>query len=306
MTNKELKERICNNQVVLHTPLILKYTDNTFICREYTKAIIKNLRASRVDILSLSEIPDSDLTGVTDDTVYILDSEKLVEDVSPALHNLIIICKSLPSDCAVDYVEILPSQPWQIEAFVHMRATGLSEDAVKWLCEAAKYDIYRLESECKKLEVFPPAEQPIIFDQIDAEGGFCDLNTTTIFNFANAIIKKNLTAINTTLQDLKYIDIEGTGLITILKKQLRNLISIQLSPKTTAESLGMKPGQFWAISQNKGIYTEQQLVKMYDFLTSFDQGLKSGRYSFAPENRTNNAKLVEYITTKLLTLGGAL
>lgn len=304
MELKQLKNQIITN-TLSDKPLILKYEDNSFICWQYAREIAKKRNFSIIHLESLSEMPDvqNDMFGDTPPSLYVLDVDKLEEIVLPSMYNLIVICKKVSDRSQVDYTEVPKQQPWMIEDYVKSQLPGLAAEQIKWLCEISKYDIYRLDNECRKMGAFEAPMQKIIFQELDDDNAFADLNDLGIFNFTNAIMQKNYSVVRAVLNDLKYIDIEGPGLITILSKQLRSLIDIQLNPRSTAESLNMKPGQFYAISKNKGIYTDQQLIDMYEFITGLDYRLKNGELSFKNENRENNRKFVEYITMNLINIG---
>lgn len=305
MDLRQLKNLILSGTVP-NDPIIFKYDDNSFICWQYTHEIAKIKQLQILHINSVAELPD---TMVVDDVfspsnyLYVLDVEKLEENVTPYMSNLIVICRKVPDKLDIDYTEVMKQQPWMVEDYVKYRLPGLDNDQVKWLCDISKYDIYRLENECNKIGVFDPPMQKIIFKELDDDNAFSDLNNLGIFNFTNAIMQKNYDVVHAVLSDLKYIDIEGPGLITIFSKQLRSLIDIQMDSRSTAASLNMKQGQFYAISKNVGIYTNEQLINMYEFITDLDYRLKNGELSFKSENRENNRKFVEYITLHLIDLG---
>lgn len=305
MDIKQLKEKIINNQLD-DSPLIFKYSDNKYICHQYANEIAKNKNLKVLYITQLSDITnDADLFDVENDYLYIYDVDRLKENITFENKNVIVVTKAVPDNLSIDYIEIPNLIAWQIEDFVKYRLPGLSIEQIKWLCEIAKNDIFRIDQECKKIEIFPEAMQKIIFDQLNQENAYCDLNSLTIFNFTNAVMKKDLVTIHAVLADLKWIDIEGSGLITIFHKQFKNVIDIQLNPKATAASLDMNPKQFNAIRYNCGKYTAEELINIFEFLTTLDMRLKSGDYQFKNDVKENNAKFVEYITMNILALGHA-
>lgn len=305
MDIKQLKEKIINNQLD-DSPLVFKYSDNKYICHQYANEIAKNKNLKVLYITQLSDITnDADLFDVENDYLYIYDVDKLKENITFENKNVIVVTKAVPDNLSIDYIEIPNLIAWQIEDFVKYRLPGLSIEQIKWLCEIAKNDIFRIDQECKKIEIFPEAMQKIIFDQLNQENAYCDLNSLTIFNFTNAVMKKDLVTIHAVLADLKWIDIEGSGLITIFHKQFKNVIDIQLNPKATAASLEMNPKQFNAIRYNCGKYTAEELINIFEFLTTLDMRLKSGDYQFKNDVKENNAKFVEYITMNILALGHA-
>lgn len=304
MDIKELKKKILDNTLD-DSILILKYQDNKYLAYHYINAICKNKNKEKLFIDSLKDINDKDDLFETESKyIYILDVEKLEEDVNDTLKDVIIVCKDVPSNLSVDYIDMTKLISWQIEDFVKVRLPGLDEKEIKWLCEITHYDIYRLDNECIKLELFNSAAQKILFREINEENGYSDLNSLTIFNFTNALMKKDLNSIKNILSDLENIDIEATGLVTIMIKQIKNLIDIQINPKNTASSLGMSPKQFNAIKYNVGKFKNEQLINMFEFLTEVDYRLKNGELALDETNEgiVRNNKLVDYITVNLLNL----
>lgn len=302
MTLENLKEKILNNNVD-NSSFILKYSDNKFICNQYVNEIAKVKNIPKIFIDNLNDIGDNtSLFGDVVEALYIYDVEKLNIKVPIDIKNLIVICSSISEEQSLDVIDVTKVLPWHIEDYVKVNVPGLSDNQVKWLCDICKNDIYRISSECKKLSIFPEKSQQSIFNLINDTNGYCDLNSLTIYNFTNAVMKKDISTIKDVISDLKYIDIEGSGLITIFHNQFKKLIQIQLNPKATAETLGISAKQFNAIKYNSKTFTQKQLISIYNFITKLDLKLKSGEFQFSSDARTNNAKFVEYITMNLINL----
>ena len=222
----ELKAKIESNNIS-NKPLIFKYSENKYLAYQYAQEIARKRNLEIMYVESVADIPRDSLMFDSDPFyLYICDVDKFSENISNDDIDVIIICNKVADNLKVDYIDFPKTLPWQIEDFIKMRLAGLDALQIKWLCDISKYDIYRLDNECKKLEIFTVAEQKIIFDLINNDNGFSDLNTLTIFNFTNAILKKDLSTIQAVLTDLKNIDIEGSGLITIFHKQFKNIIDI--------------------------------------------------------------------------------
>lgn len=304
ITLEQLKKKIIDKDLD-NSPLIFKYTDNKFLCYQYANEIakVRNLQKQLIDDINVT-LNDESFFDVEDTTLYILDTDKLVADVTADMLNLIVICKDVPKQLSIDFIEFSKLLPWQIEDYVKTRLPGLLEVQAKWLCEITKYNIYRIDQECRKIEIFPEGTQKLLFDQLNMENAYNDLNTYSIFDFTNALMRKDVNKVKDILSELDYVDIEGTGLVTIFHKQFRNLIQIKMNPRATAESLGITPGQFKMLSYNyKNLYTEKQLINIYNFITSINQNLMAGKYSFTSNNRENNKMLVHYITNNLIRFG---
>lgn len=299
MDNKELKAKI-NSKELSDEGIVLKYSDNDFICNQYIKEIASYKNKEIVYIENTNDVQEN-IFG-DDNYLYVLKTDKFNEPIDSLKNNIIIVCKELGDACRLDYIDMVKIENWQILDYAKYKLPGLSEEEIRWLCDICKYDIYRLDNECSKMSIFNKLEQEQVFESINADDGYVDLNPLTIFNFINYLIKKDIKGIISILKDLKNIDVEGTGCVTILRKQFLNIINIQLNPKATAESLNMSLKQFNAVRYNCGKFSNSKLIDIYDFLTSIDYRIKSGELQFCNDNRLNNAKLVDYITCNILSV----
>jgi DNA polymerase III delta subunit len=91
-------------------------------------------------------------------------------------------------------------------------------------------------------------------------------------------LKKDIPSLKIIYEEIDNIDINDFGLLTILYNNFLNVINIQLGINPTAESLGMKHGQFNAIKYNCGYYSVSQLVNISRLLTDMDRKVKSGEF----------------------------
>ena len=309
---RELKNKIENNTLD-DAILIFKYNkaDFEFLCEHYVNEIAKVKKLEKIYISSLDELvgntnSDGDFfatENIKTPYLYIYKTDTLLSlgeyyDVK----NLIIICGKVSKDIKIDYIDFPAVQNWQIEDFVKMRAPGLNDDMVKWLCNICKYDFYRLDNELKKIEIFDKKLQPIIFNQMSDEGVFSDLNTLNIMSLTNAIMQKDLFTINTILSDLKNIDIEATGLCTLLLRQFKCNIEVEGNRAWNPDLLCTEK-QFNYLKRNHAKYSTIQMYNIYEFLTSLDMRLKSGELQFKADNRPNNNSFADYIVANVLTLG---
>lgn len=302
MNIKELKTKI-QDKSLGDGLLILKWKDNDFIPLEYIKAIAKAKNKEIVYIDSLDEVAtsDFDVFNSNDNFLFVLIQETLVPaNVNlSSLKNTIAISKKV-DDIFKDYiVEISELQEWQVIDYMKVKCQGLDEAEIKWLYDIASGNIDRISNEMDKLSIFPKEEQESIFNLMNMDNGYVDLNPLNIFNLSNAIIKKKYKEIGDVIKDIDNLDIEATGLVTILKRNIKNIIDIQMNPKATPQLLGMKPNQFKAIEYNCNIYTNTQLIKIYEFLTSIDSKLKNG------ELQMDNNTLVSYMICNILNRGRA-
>lgn len=269
MTLRELKEKI-ENKTLDDSMLIFKDSDSPFLISQYINAIatLHNLEIKEVDNLDFDDYFNCYLY------IYRVDkfSEKIVKN------NTIVICKSSTLPC----IEFKKLENWQIEDYAKVLVPGLSNEKIKWLCGATKYDVYRIKNELDKVSIFPQNTQEYIFDKLDEEGAFSDLVNYTVFDFINAIIKKDKSKLQDILECRDYIDLEPAGVLTLLINNVKMMVDIKSN-----HTEGINPKQVYAIKKNVELYNDTSLVNLYDILTQIDYKLKSGLLDYD--------KIIDYI-----------
>lgn len=296
MELKELKEKILNKSNI-QFPLVFISSDNNFLLDEYLYGISKNLALKLHYISSIGEL--NDITSsmfYADDLLFVYKPEKdvIVKEDDVRNSKIIIIYEKLPKENKIDSVEFCKLENWMIEDYASTLLPGLTKQETDWICKICKYNIERVSLECQKLSIFDKKKQSEIFKEINDSNGYCDLNDLNIFNLTNAIVKKDILTIKNIIKDIDNIDIEGTGLVTIMLKQFLNIINIQMGKNVSAEKLGMNERQFRAIQYNCNKYNNDELINNYKFLNGIDYKLKSGLLEMT------NKELVQYILNNIL------
>ena len=269
MTLKELKENI-ENRNLNNSMLIFKDSGSPFLINQYINAIaiLHNLEVKEVDNLYFDDYFNCYL--------YVYKVDKFNEKISK--ENTIVICK----DSSLPCIEFKKLEKWQIEDYAKVLTPGVSNDKLKWLCEATNYDIYRIKNELNKISVFPSDSQEYIFDKLDEEGAFNDLINLTIFDFINALIKKDKDKLQEILEHIDYIDIEPAGVLTLLLNNVKMMIDVKAN-----HTEGINPKQLYVIKKNASLYSDVSLQNKYDTLTQVDYKLKSGLLDYD--------KIIDYI-----------
>ena len=300
MTCEELKNNILN-KTVSDSLLIFIYKDNKFVISQYINQIGKDKKMSVIYVDSLDDIQldVNDFFGVNENALYVFNTDKLVcsEDLLK-YKNTIIVCKEATNtdSCKNNVVVFEALNKEQILEYMQVLCPEITINNLEWLYDVTAGDIYRLDKELRKLKLFP-GRQAYMFDLVKNEQGYADLNQATIFNCINSFIRGDKDTLLTILSNLDVIDVEGTGLVTLLIKNIKNIIDVQTNPKATAQSTNMKEKQFYAVKKSCGKFTTKQLVDMFEFLTGIDYRLKSGQLELS------NDKFVGYILTNMLEIG---
>ena len=296
MELKELKEKILNKSNI-QFPLVFINSNNDFLLNEYLYGICKNLALNPHYVSSISELNDITSSMFYEDNflfVYKPEKDVIVKEEDVKDSKIIIIYEKLPKENKIESVEFCKLENWMIEDYASTLLPGLTKQETDWLCKICKYNIERVSLECNKLSIFDKKKQSEIFQEINDSNGYCDLNDLNIFNLTNAVVKKDILTIKNIIKDIDNIDIEGTGLVTIMLKQFLNIINIQMSKNISAEKLGMNERQFRAIQYNCNKYSNDELIDNYKFLNDIDYKLKSGLLEMT------NKELVQYILNNIL------
>lgn len=279
MELRELKNKILA-QEALSFPLLFINCDNDYLIKSYVKKIAENNSLTIKEIESIREMVDIE-SGMFKEVdylyIYKLNKDDNLSKGQLKDYKIILISDTDRNDSDIEKVVFNKLENWQIEAYVQALLPGLDNREVSWLCKNAKYDIWRLDNEASKLNIFDKKDQSKILMAINDDNGYVDLNELTIFNLSNAIMNKDMLGIKKVVEDIDNIDVEGTGLVTILLKNFLNIINIQTNSKATAQSLGMSEKQFRYLQYNQcNKYSNEELFNIYNFLTDIDYKLKSG------------------------------
>ena len=300
-----LQKSLKDNSVIEPFYIFLN-SENTFLSNQYIKEIsrVKGLSIEYIDNI-VGLLPDkNDIFGIEEvideSRLYVCKMDKFeYEDLSiKNIKNLIIVCNGISKESKEIFEQFIINMPkledWHIRDYVYTIADGIDKRKLDWLISICNKDIYRIDSELSKLSLFSKKERDSVFEMFANEGMFSDLSDLVVFDLTNAIIKRDIKAVGEILEDIKNFDCEPLGVNTILVNSFRNILSIQLSVNPTAEKLNMKSNQFYALKKSCGYYSKEQLIKIYDIVTSAEYQMKTGYIS--------NDKLIEYMIVKILSV----
>lgn len=299
MTIQELKATIESGNVPKGLT-ILKVADSFFVPNQYIDFIRKSVEIVYVETCSdiINSRTDIFDLGNSSDSLKVLKTEefKNTDERLKSSGNVFIVCRKMDkktSSVFKDYIIDVPKlEKWQMEDYAYSLAEGVNENQLKNLVEICNYDIYRIDKELQKITIFPKEQRQFIFDSFVNDGIFSDINNHTVFDFTNALLKKDKEKLFELYKEIQNVDVEPIAFPMILIKSFKNVIDVQLS-RFNAEQLGMKPNQYWAIKNTSiGFYTKDQLISIFGFLTDLDRRIKVGEMPVK--------YLVDYIIVKVL------
>ena len=287
MTLKELKESIEDRTFRPSSMILL--SDDKFIPLQYVEELKKFPKQKIIYIESLNELDSgddifSDPGSVSSDDVYVLNTQivDFCEEIVYNKNNIFIIANKISPESRSFYRDIIIEVPkildWQIKDLAYTFGKGIDQKHLDWFIQCCGGDINRIYNESSKFELFNEHDRQKLFMQMCDDGAFDDLVTNTIFNFTNAISKKDIGALTAIYHEIENMDTNGFGLLTILLNNFQTLLQIQMGVSPTPEKLGMKPNQFNAIKRNCGIYSNTSLIKIISILSDMDRRIKLGEF----------------------------
>lgn len=279
MNLEELKQTIETNSK--NIPLLIAVCkDETaeFIFHQYLHHYITQNNLSFEVIDDISTVSRPSLFSINTNLLYVCYTNKLTKLEMPKDCFVWVRCKSVSDDVQLqfkDYIVVIDKlDPWQIKDYVYTVCNKAPRSELDYLLKIYDKNIYRIENEMQKISIFDNQDRiyPIIQSQL-----YTDISEFNIFDLVNSLVKYDIKALTKILQEINNIDVDVFGLLKLLTTNFRRVIDIQLSRNPSAQALGMTDKQFWAIKKYScGIYTREQLLDIYTFLTMCDYYVKSG------------------------------
>ena len=306
MTIQELKSQIENNCVGSY-PLIFKDDETMFLSNQYINAISKSRNLKINYIQDLSEVISDgfDFFGVETneqpDCLNVLKTQVYSwgEASFARATNLIVVVTKF-GDKEVekklsDYIIVMPKlEDWQIKDYVYSICEGVNQTDLDWLISLCGKNICRLQQELDKLTLFNVDERKYLFDSFIRDGAVNDLSSYNIFNFTNAIASKDMLMLKSIYKEIERADITDFYLLTVLLKNFRNIVLVQLNSNPTPETTGLDSKQLYAIKRIPKVYSPEQLVRIFTFLCDIDRQIKEGELP--------TSLVVDYLTVKILSM----
>lgn len=283
MNLQELKAHIENN--TLKENLLIFTGDGDFIFKQYLHKYVTDNSLDIKYIESIDEISSSNMFAFSSNVLYLLETDTFIKE--HASHNRVWVkCKKNKSK--TDSIELPKLEEWQLEDYIKSKCFGLKDSEVKELLKCYKDNPFRLDLELDKILI--TGTYKYIKDQL-----YTDVANYMIFDLTTALVKRDKKKVSDILIEIEHIDVEPFGLLTLMTKNFRQLIDIQLAINPTAESVRVSDKQFWVLKKyNSGYYNREELVKIYKWLLDIDKRIKNGEL--------DTKYLNEYIITKIINI----
>lgn len=301
MKLEELKQLIESNNYDGESIIFNNYDNCPFIVHQYIHDIISKNNFKLMNVKDVNDIPikrTNFLSFVDNNCFYVcyIDNQDELRNIINFKNSVLIYTGKKLKDVLdiEEYIVNIPKlETWQITDYVYTRGCGVDKQDLDYLINLSNSDLFRLEKELDKIELFDEINRKEIFKQFLKDGIFSDLSVYNSFNLIDAIVKKKKTDAFRIFNSLNNLGLNEMGILTLLYNNFRNIIKIQLSPNPTPENTGLKSNQFWAIKKNNiGYYHKEELLYIFNLLVDMDRKIKTG---YIPVNKS-----VEYILINIL------
>lgn len=302
MTIVELKQAILD-KTLSNDFLILVCPENYFIANQYIEAICQNNCLELNPINSIFEPSRSAMSIITDNTTNLnilkIDTfDEVAEDYS-IFQNTVVICKQVDKrieEATKQYCVLIPKlEAWQLSDYINVHCTGLDQDECDFLVRASNNDIYKIDNEVNKLELFDAKEQKLILSNLRFTRD-TDFVSIPSYDLTDAIIKKDIKKLGYCIYYRNNCDFEPTGIITQLLKKYTSMLYLSTNSGLSLAQLKISSGQAYYLKKDAALYTVDELRRKIKFVTSFDQKLKFGKIDIDKANQ------IDYIIANLMAL----
>ena len=282
------KNEIENNTLLFDDNLFIfigKDLSSEFIFDQYAHIFVNN---NLIELNLVDGLYDNmGFFDIDNSSLDIFKTDKL--EYIPKTFKGWIYCKSVSKDIKDNFdsciIELPKLEKWQIVDYISSKCSITIEQAEKLYNE---YDnIYKLDIESNKLKIFNDNYFDILSDQLLSKDEY------EIFDITNALLQRDKNKLKLIYQ--QNIKVDAFAFMSLLIKNFKQVVDIQLARNASAESLGISGKQFWAIQKyNCNRYSRDELIYIYKLLTSLDLQIKSGKI--------NTDIIQNYIVFKILAL----
>lgn len=289
MTIEELKKQI--ESKTIGSEGIVFVGSDSFVAKQYINeiAIIHNREIEYMDSVDALKVAVSLFGKIDSGKIKVcikdtIDKEVVLDEFC------YLICKKYPGK---DFVSVPKLENWQVIDYVRTNSSkSIADTDIEDLVKACKYDIHAVDIELSKYCNFDDNQQKSIFYRLLKNNQLPRLYDGDIFEFTTALINGDVKSLNKFYINLKEYDIEPLGVVTIIYRQLRNMILVGFNPNPTEQNTGLSSKQIYAIRKNLGGHSSQKLLNSFQVICEAEKLMKEGTIS--------NNQLLDYVVVNML------
>ena len=288
MDIKELKLQIENGSI--GSSGIIFVSKDTYVPKQYIYRIaslynkdVEYVQSSSRLVKSNSLFSFNDRNNILVFITDRLDTEIILDEFS------YIICNKCKNKDAISVPNL---ENWQILDYaISNSSSNIDRNKIKTLVDACNNDMYLLDNEINKYNIFT-SNQNNIFNSLNDNFQFVKSFNESIFDFTNSILDKDLSKIVYFYNNLDKYNFDIMAIISIMYTQIRNIIVVGFNSNPTEENTGLSSKQIYWIRKNLYKYNRDQLIRLFTFISDVDYLIKDGLLS--------NKQALDYIIITFL------
>ena len=304
MKLEDLKQ-IIENKEHINQFIIFIYSDTDFVPMQYIKSYSEYTNKEIIYINDIKQF-SSQVSFLTDYSIYVYRCDKFEtkSDRYKDINNLFVICKDIDDDARAIYENNIVTVPklekWQIYDYIKFNCPTLA-DKFKFMINS--YDMYAIDNEISKISIFSKNANDIssasaierdlpkyVYQSLIDEGCINYISKYTLYDFVQYLILSDVSKVS---EILNYdIQLDPMELYYLLYSTVKQIISVVIDKTSSAESLGMKSGQYWAIKYTYNNITKERITYLLRFLDEINKMIIT--------NRINKRNLLDYIIINFL------
>jgi len=297
MNLAELKQKLINNNL---DSLYIFFGEEIGIMDKYIESIKKKSNKHIIRIESLKELLlklnmksllNSENIYILKEDKNLLKNEELINKLqdlilkSSGAHIVILVYSKLDKrgkfyrktkDFSIEFEKLNTNQ---LINYV-LKELGLRREYSEELIEYCDNNYNRLMFEIDKLKCLAKAYK-IKNEEAFLEGMKSGLISKSpkslIFNFIDAVLKRDMELSFKLFQDLKNLKTSEMLILSLLYTNFRNVLLIQGSEKPTQEFTGLTNSQIYMIKEKVGYYYIEELIKILGIIQKVESGIKTGK-----------------------------
>lgn len=290
----ELKSKIESNDI---PNLLILTGDERALMQIYVNQIESVMGRKKICVPSVMDAYNESLTRSLIDTgtklLFVADDSKFKTEESEKIWDKL---KSIKAKLIVTYSGTLDKRSKFYKQFednivyfdkmkedmlvnVLSATLPIKSDYLKWLAQSCNNDYGRCLLELDKVSVFnlsDKEEMNKMFLSFAKSGVFHSDIPDCVFDFTNAVMKRDVRETFLILDDLKRRGDNPIQVLGLLYNNFRNLLSVQMATQLTSASIGLEERQINAIKWNKGKYTDYELMDAVQLIAELDRSIKIG------------------------------
>lgn len=304
MTLQDLKTQLTSEEKQLKENFFIFINcENSFLANQYLDAISSCLKLPITKIESLNEMLNATslvLDFANSLNVLRVDTFDEVVENYKDITNTVIICNKVDKkieELVAPYIIKVPKLlDWQIKDYILASCSSITPDDAEQLYWATAGDIYRIENELYKINLFPEDHhRAALMGLIYSDDS--SLYNIDMFKFKDAIMKDQKAPVLDYLKHRQAVELDPFYLTSLLINEYKKIIFIIGNSGKTAKQLGLTDAQANAIKRVYKGYSIPIAARKLRVLTSINYKLVNGLLDIPKD------KLFDYIICKVMAVG---